>query len=139
MPNCFNPLNCFTGLIRRVRNPGDEICTKRGRPVLVCVRLPDLLEYRHHIGMDVRKWLEGGLRDLMPISSCYFHLNDWALSAELGNPAKLAGLAMDYFASVRGIVKSNGGNLRFEPYWKIGMINPSNPRPVAHDAFAFWK
>jgi hypothetical protein len=50
---------------------------------------------------------------------------------ELGDPKLLAKLDKDYFASVRGVVPANGGNLPFRPYQKYETLNPANPKVIA--------
>ncbi|WP_442483746.1 hypothetical protein [Aeoliella sp. SH292] len=47
---------------------------------------------------------------------------------ELGDPAKLAELDRDYFASFRGAHRANGGNLPYAEWQKIETLNPANPR-----------
>jgi hypothetical protein len=50
---------------------------------------------------------------------------------ELGDPKLLAKMDKDYFASVRGVIPANGGNLPFQPYQKSETLNPGNPKTVA--------
>jgi hypothetical protein len=47
---------------------------------------------------------------------------------ELGDPAKLAKLDRDYFASFRGAHRANGGNLPYAEWQEIETLNPANPR-----------
>jgi len=47
---------------------------------------------------------------------------------ELGDPKALAGQDCDYFASTRGAVRANGGNLPMGPFQKIETLNPANPK-----------
>jgi hypothetical protein len=49
---------------------------------------------------------------------------------ELGDPALLAGLDRDYFASVRGAVGANGGNLPFAGHQKIETLCPGSPKTL---------
>jgi hypothetical protein len=49
---------------------------------------------------------------------------------ELGDPKVLAKLDKDYFASIRGIVPANGGNLPYRPFQKYETLNPGNPKII---------
>ena len=51
---------------------------------LVAIRVPDSVEYCNAIGIDIEKWLEDGLVDILSTTS-YLHLNEWNYSAELGH------------------------------------------------------
>ncbi len=74
----------ITALMRRVRTMTEEVGLKRGRPILVSVRVPDSVEYDRGLGLDVERWLSDGLVDLL-ITTCYFRLNPWSYSVELGH------------------------------------------------------
>jgi hypothetical protein len=66
----------MTRLMRRVRIAAGEAAARRGRPILVAMRMPDTIEYCKAIGIDLRVWLEEGLLDIM-IPSGYFQLAPW--------------------------------------------------------------
>jgi hypothetical protein len=72
----------MTGLLRRIRVMTEVEGMKRGRPILLAVRLPDSVEYCRAIGLDLERWLADGLLDLMVVSG-YFQLNDWDYSVAL--------------------------------------------------------
>jgi len=73
----------MTDLLRRVRKMADETGAKRGRPILIACRLPDSIEYCRAIGLDLKKWLEEDLVDI--ITGCgYFKLEPWLNWAALG-------------------------------------------------------
>jgi hypothetical protein len=188
----------MTELLRRIRALADEVGKKRGRPILIAVRVPDSVEYCRAIGLDIERWMANDLLDLLIVSG-YFQLNDWDYSValarkygvkiypslddprsgdapakkmrstglayrgraanvwsagadgvylfnafdlntfgptsphwrELGDPKLLAKLDKDYFASVRGVVPANGGNLPYQPYQKYETLNPANPKVLA--------
>ncbi|MBN2580633.1 MAG: hypothetical protein JXB10_16730 [Pirellulales bacterium] len=188
----------MTELLRRIRALADEVGKKRGRPILIAVRVPDSVEYCRAIGLDIEGWMADDLIDLLIVSG-YFQLNDWDNSValahkygvkvypsldesrirdnlakdmrstnlayrgraanvwsagadgvylfnafdlktfgptspiwrELGNPKVLTKLDKDYFASVRGIVPANGGNLPYRTFQEYETLNPSNPKIVA--------
>ena len=72
----------MTDLIRRIRTMADEVGQKRGRPILVAMRVPDSAEYSRAIGLDIEHWLANDLLDLFVVAS-YFQLNDWDYSVAL--------------------------------------------------------
>jgi len=74
----------MTGLLRRIRAMTHATGRKRGRPILLAVRVPDSVEYCRHIGLDLEKWLADGLVDLL-IGSGYAQFNPWEYSVQLGH------------------------------------------------------
>ena len=74
----------MTDMLRRIRRMTEEVGLKRGRPILVGVRVLDSVEANRAIGLDVAGWLEEGLVDLMAVSG-YFRLSPWETSVELGH------------------------------------------------------
>ncbi|MBL9210016.1 MAG: hypothetical protein JNL92_06085 [Opitutaceae bacterium] len=72
----------MTGLLRRIRTMTEAEGLRRGRPILLAVRVPDSVEYSRVIGLDLRRWLGDGLIDLL-ITGGYFRLNDVAYSVAL--------------------------------------------------------
>ena len=85
----------MTDMIRRVREVTEEIGLKRGRPILVSVRVPDSVEGASVMGMDIGRWMDEGLIDILAVSG-YFRLNDWETTVALGkkhNVPVFAGLS----------------------------------------------
>ncbi|HCA47349.1 MAG TPA: hypothetical protein DEP45_08290 [Armatimonadetes bacterium] len=76
-------VEAMTGLMRRVRAMTEEVGLERGRPILVSMRVPDSVEMSRECGLDIERWLEEGLLDIL-ITSDYFRLNPWEYSVELG-------------------------------------------------------
>jgi hypothetical protein len=76
-------LDTMSGLVRRAREMTEREGMRRGRPILIAVRVPDSVEYCRAIGLDVEKWLAEGLVDLL-VGSCYFQLNPWEYLVALG-------------------------------------------------------
>ena len=74
----------MTELVRRIRRMTEEVGLRRGRPILVAVRVLDSAEANRAIGLDMAGWLEEGLVDLMAVSG-YFRLSPWETSVELGH------------------------------------------------------
>ncbi|UCH35685.1 MAG: family 10 glycosylhydrolase [Armatimonadota bacterium] len=73
----------MTELIARLRAMADEVGTKRGRPLLIAVRVPDSVGYAKAIGLDLIRWLDDGLIDII-VGSGYFHLEPWENLVALG-------------------------------------------------------
>ncbi|MBN1590028.1 MAG: hypothetical protein JW888_10975, partial [Pirellulales bacterium] len=74
----------MTSLVRRIGEVADREGTRRGRPLPIAVRVPDSVEFCKRIGLDVERWLDEGLIDMMVVSG-YFRLNPWKTSVELGH------------------------------------------------------
>ena len=74
----------MTDLLRRIRAMTETVGLKRGKPLLVAVRVPDSVEYCRAIGLDLERWLAEGQVDLL-IASGYFQLNDWSYSVKLAH------------------------------------------------------
>ena len=74
----------MTGLLRRIRAMSDDVGRRRGRPLLIAVRVPDSVEYSRAIGIDLEQWLAGDLADLLVVTS-YIQLNSWDYSVALGH------------------------------------------------------
>ena len=73
----------MTDLLEKVRAMTTDVERRRGKPLLIAVRVPDSVGYAKAIGLDLVAWLEKNLVDLL-IGSCYFHLEPWRNFAELG-------------------------------------------------------
>lgn len=74
----------MTGLLQRIRTMADAEGKKRGRPILIAVRVPDSVEYCRAIGIDLKKWLAGDLLDLL-IPGGYIRMNNWNTMVDLGH------------------------------------------------------
>ena len=76
-------LEMMTDLIRRIRTMAEEEGRRRGKPILVAVRVPDSVEFCRGMGFDLERWLAEGLVDIL-VATCYFQLNPWEYLVELG-------------------------------------------------------
>ncbi len=74
----------MTELIQRTREMTEREGLRRGRPILVSIRVPDSVEYCRGIGIDLERWLADGLVDLLA-GPCYFQLNPWEYLVQLGH------------------------------------------------------
>jgi hypothetical protein len=76
--------DAMTDMLRRVRQSTEVEGLRRGKPILLAVRVPDSVEYCLGIGLDLERWLREGLVDVL-VTTCYFRLNPWEYSVELGH------------------------------------------------------
>ncbi len=74
----------MTDLLRRIRMMTEKVGLSRGRPILVGIRVPDSVGFCEAVGLDVVRWLEEDLVDIMIVSG-YFRLNPWETSVSLGH------------------------------------------------------
>jgi hypothetical protein len=73
----------MTEMVGRIRQVAEVEGQRRGRPILVAVRVPDSVEYSRDIGLDVEAWLARELVDLLVVAG-YYQLNRWETSVALG-------------------------------------------------------
>ncbi len=66
----------MTDLLQRIRAMTAEIAEKRGRPMLVAVRVPDSFGFAKAIGLDVERWMKEDLIDILT-GTCYFRFEPW--------------------------------------------------------------
>ena len=74
----------MTDLVRRISRMADRVGMRRGRPIPIAIRVPDSVGYAMDVGLDIVRWMKEGLVDIL-VASCYFRLNPWELSVELGH------------------------------------------------------
>jgi len=74
----------MTDLIRRIRTMTEVEGQRRGRPILVAIRVPDSVDYCRATGIDLERWLQDGLVDLV-VTGGYFQLNAPGYSAALAH------------------------------------------------------
>ncbi|NLO05493.1 MAG: hypothetical protein GX131_06635 [candidate division WS1 bacterium] len=91
----------MTDLMRRVRGMTEEVGQQRGRPILVAIRVPDSVEFSRDMGLDLERWLQEGLADIL-ITTCYFRLNPWDYTVELAHANGVAAYPCLSDSRVRG-------------------------------------
>jgi hypothetical protein len=77
-------LDAMTGLVQRIRAMTEAEGRRRGRPILLAIRVPDSVDYCRFIGLDLERWLREGLTDLLIVTG-YTQLNPWEYSVKLGH------------------------------------------------------
>ena len=74
----------MTDLMRRIRTMTEEIGMKRGRPIVVAMRVPDDTGYAAGLGLETPRWLAEGLVDIM-IAGAASRLRPWKESVALAH------------------------------------------------------
>ena len=74
-------LATMTQLMKDFRAMSEEIGRKRGRPFVLCARVPDSFDYCRAIGIDLDTWLRAKTLDFLVVGG-YFQLNPWRETAE---------------------------------------------------------
>jgi len=72
----------MTDLLRRIRTMADDVGKKRGRPILITVRVPDSVDFCRDMGLDIEAWMADDLIDIL-VPSGYFRLHPWEDSVAL--------------------------------------------------------
>jgi len=72
----------LSDLMRRIRGAAEEAGKKRGRPILIAVRVPDSLPYCRDVGIDLDVWMAEKWVDLV-IGGGSFQLNPWTYMTAL--------------------------------------------------------
>ncbi len=75
----------MTGLLRRVRKMTEEVSAKRGRPMLIAVRVPDSVGFAKGIGLDLVAWMKEDLIDILT-GGGYYHFEPWENLVALCKP-----------------------------------------------------
>src|SRR5439155_13061338 len=81
-PSTVEDLSQMTDLLRRIRAMADEVGSRRGRPILLAMHVPDSIEYCKAIGLDLETWLKDDLLYLL-ITAGYVELNSLDYSVTL--------------------------------------------------------
>ncbi len=61
----------MTDFVRQIRAGLDEIGKERGRPYLLTVRVPDNVQMCRMTGLDIERWLDEGLLDMLMVGGGY--------------------------------------------------------------------
>ena len=67
-------LGMTTDMMRKLRQALEKIGKKRGRPILIAIKVPDSLDYCRAIGLDVESWMKEGLIDIFVGGIDFFRL-----------------------------------------------------------------
>lgn len=71
-------------LMRRIRSMSESEGVKRGRPILLAIRVPDSVGFCRDMGLDIEGWMGEGLVDIL-IPSGYFRHHHWEDAVALGH------------------------------------------------------
>ncbi len=101
----------MTGLVQQIREKADEVGQKRGKPILISARVPNLLMCCRYIGLDVETWIKDRLID--------FVIPTIEFSPFTGDVREMAQLAhshdMPAYASISGSAGLDG--------WPAAVLN----------------
>lgn len=74
----------MTEYLRGIRTLMDQIGSRRGRPLLFAVRVPDSVGFCRALGLDIVRWLEEQLMDIMVVGGWWW-FQPWERSVQLGH------------------------------------------------------
>lgn len=69
-------LEMLTDMLAKIRKMTEKVGMKKGKPILILVRIPDSIEYCRAVGIDIESWMAKGLVDVV-VGGGYFRLNYW--------------------------------------------------------------
>jgi len=69
-------LDLMSAFMAELRALSEEFGRKRGKPILVAIRVPDSFSFNKCVGIDLRKWLEQKSADIVIIGG-YWQFNPW--------------------------------------------------------------
>jgi hypothetical protein len=64
-------IQIITSMMREFRVLADQAASRRGRAIILAVRVPDTIAKARHIGLDIEQWLEQDLVDILIIGGGY--------------------------------------------------------------------
>ena len=70
-------LERMNNLIRMVRDLTEKISIERGKPILLAIYVPDSIDFCKAVGLDIEKWLEEDLVDIVSICSHIGAFQSW--------------------------------------------------------------
>ncbi|MBP87525.1 MAG: hypothetical protein CMJ64_12505 [Planctomycetaceae bacterium] len=114
----------MTKFLRRVRKKLDETAEKKGRPLLLGVRVPQTLEECHALGYDVPTWIEERLIDY--VAPCDFFYTDFNAKYEEFTALARNSKCMVYPAVHPLLCRGDD----------VGIMRPENYRAAARNMYA---
>lgn len=106
----------MTGLLRRLRAMTVEVAEKRGRPLLIAVRVPDSTGFARAIGLDYEQWLKEDLIDILT-GTGYFHFEPWENLVNVGHQYGVPVYACLSGSQVVSSKNPEGGRPELMPLW----------------------
>ncbi len=114
----------MTKFVRRVRERIDSESEKRGRHLILGVRVPQTLEECHALGYDVPTWISDGLVDY--VSPCDFFFTDFNAKYE-EFAALTRGTSCRLYPAVHPLLSRPD---------EVGIMRPQNYRAAARNMYA---
>lgn len=85
-PATANQVKLMTGFQREVRQIALRAGNKRGRPMLVGVRVPTTVSRCRYAGIDIEHWMKEDMADIVSLGGGYVPINaDWDEMLKLGS------------------------------------------------------
>lgn len=106
----------MTNLLRQVREMTLEVAKKRGRPMLISVRVPDSTGFAKGIGLDYERWMKDDLIDIIT-GGGYFHIEPWEDLVALGHKYGVPVYACLSGSRVVSASNPEGGRPDMMPLW----------------------
>lgn len=76
-------LEMITDMVAGIREMTERVGMKKGKPILLLVRIPDSVGYCRGVGIDIETWMAKGLVDII-VGGGYLRLSPWNYLVELG-------------------------------------------------------
>lgn len=80
-------LEVMTGFVKAVRERLDRVGQERGQYLQLAIKYPDSLAYSRRLGLDIQKWLDEDMVDMLIPGGGYFQINQWQDSVDVGHKA----------------------------------------------------
>ena len=106
----------MTDLIRRIREMTERVGLERRKPLLVAIRVPDSVDYCKALGIDLIRWLEEDLVDIIT-GGGYFKLEPWSNWAALGQKYKVSTYACFVKRRIQSAKEPEGENQSQNMAW----------------------
>ncbi len=136
----------MTDFVREVRQMTEDAGVWRGRPILVAVRVPDSMRLaKEKVGLDVRRWLDEGLVDIVT-GGCYFIMEPWENLVALGKQyhvpvyASLSQSRLEWIGLTKDLDRSKYPGMEEDRKYPGLIGNINSIRPAWHgEAKNAWK
>lgn len=117
--------DAMTELLRSIRNMTINVAAKRNRPLLIAVRVPDSLGFAKGIGLDLERWLQEDLIDIV-VGTCYFHFEPWENLVALGKKFNTPVYACLSASRIVSPKNPESGGVDMIPIWYAEAANAWN-------------
>jgi len=67
----------MNNLIRMIRDMTEKVSIERNKPILLSMYVPDSMDFLYDSGLDIKKWLEEGLIDIVAVGGVNGKFQTW--------------------------------------------------------------